>query len=243
MAGLLDLFNQDPGSLYGSALDPQQSQALAFRGLLATAGALGQAAMPSRMPIPIGAALGTGAAAYGNATDEAAKNALQGGLLGAQGAYLRSKLNMEQQFFPALMNEVQHPPGEQQQPSGLLAPQAMPGNAGQGVQPKPNGVGSANVPGPQSPVMPGGQLQAAFWKIESGGTLNPPDGKAGEIGPMQIKPSTGAQYGASPDMLRDLGTNFKVGGAIINDLSQRYGGGRGRVQRRAASRRSLAAIR
>ena len=34
MAGLLDLFNQDPTQAYGDALDPQQRQAIAQQGLL-----------------------------------------------------------------------------------------------------------------------------------------------------------------------------------------------------------------
>ena len=42
MAGLLDLFGgstTDPGALYGGLLSPDQKSALAYRGLLAAAGA------------------------------------------------------------------------------------------------------------------------------------------------------------------------------------------------------------
>lgn len=31
-------------------------------------------------------------------------------------------------------------------------------------------------------------LILALWLVEAGGNLNPPDGKAGEVGPLQIRP-------------------------------------------------------
>ena len=74
MGAFFDLFGgsaTDPGTLYGGLLAPEQKQALAYRGLLAAAGAFGQAAMPHDRPVPIGAALGTAAAAMGSAQDEA----------------------------------------------------------------------------------------------------------------------------------------------------------------------------
>jgi hypothetical protein len=97
MAGLLDLFGggaSDPSALYGGLLSPQQNSALAYRGLLAAAGALGQAAMPSRMPVPIGAALGSAAGAMGQAQDTAGLNAMRGTLLGLQGRELNAKLGL-----------------------------------------------------------------------------------------------------------------------------------------------------
>lgn len=111
MAGLLDMFGggnpdfgaTDPASLYGGLLSPQQNRAIAYRGLLGAAGALGQAAMPSRMPIPIGAALGTAAGAMGQAQNEAGTEALKGGLLGLQGEGLQFQLGLKQ----ALLNMMQ----------------------------------------------------------------------------------------------------------------------------------------
>jgi hypothetical protein len=109
MAGLLDLFGgaaSDPGALYGGLLTPDQKQALAYRGLLAAAGALGQAAMPSRMPIGIGAALGQAAGAMGTAQDQGALNAMRGSLLGLQGKQLQSQLAIRQKLMgllPSLM--------------------------------------------------------------------------------------------------------------------------------------------
>jgi hypothetical protein len=84
----------DPGALYGGLLSPDQNKALAYRGLLAAAGALGQAAMPSRLPVPTGAALGSAAGAMGQAQDTAALNAMRGTLLGLQGRELNAKIGV-----------------------------------------------------------------------------------------------------------------------------------------------------
>jgi hypothetical protein len=86
MGGLLDALtgsSTDPTTLYGGGLlSPDQKQAVAYRGLLAAAGALGQAAMPSRMPVPIGAVLGSAASAMGAAQDTGIENAMKARLVG-----------------------------------------------------------------------------------------------------------------------------------------------------------------
>ena len=67
-------------------------------------------------------------------------------------------------------------------------------------------------------------VQNAILDIESGGNPNVKDSSAGAIGPMQIMPSTGKQYGATVDQLRDPNTNLEVGGRIVTDLYGRYNG-------------------
>lgn len=139
MAGLLDPNGPaDPGALYGGLLSPQQSQALGYRGLLAAAGALGQAAMPSRMPTPIGAALGSAAGAMGSAQDQGALNAMRGGLLGLQGQELRARLG--------LFNNLSNLSQRLNQPvvGGQMAPQAPAGPMGAPSSP-------ATAPSPRDP--------------------------------------------------------------------------------------------
>lgn len=139
MAGLLDMFGggaSDPGALYGGLLTPQQNSALAYRGLLAAAGAFGQAAMPSRMPIPTGAALGSAAAAMGNAQDIAGQNAMKGGLLGLQGQQLKSDIAIRNALMP-------------------IAQQLMNGG-GMGGQDAPAGGGLLGSPAPNAKVDDGG---------------------------------------------------------------------------------------
>ena len=81
--GLLDsLTGGDPASLYGVDLTDQQKSALAMRGLLGAAGAFGAAAMPSRMPVPLGAVLGSAAGAMGSAQDTSLMNILKARLTG-----------------------------------------------------------------------------------------------------------------------------------------------------------------
>lgn len=102
MAGLADLFGGGMfggGSLYGDMLTPEQKSALAFRGLMAAAGALGQAAMPSRMPVPLGAALGQAAGAMAQGQDEGALAALRAALVGQQGQALKQKAEFQNRFM------------------------------------------------------------------------------------------------------------------------------------------------
>jgi hypothetical protein len=51
----------------------------------------------------------------------------------------------------------------------------------------------------------------ATVSTESGWNMKPPDGRAGEIGPAQVLPSTGKQLGYTPDQLRDPQTNLLAG--------------------------------
>jgi hypothetical protein len=104
MAGLADIFGSGGGAfdLYGDMLTPQQKQALAFRGLMSAAGALGQAAMPSRMPVPIGAALGQAAGAMAQGQDEGAMSALRASLVGLQGQQLKSQLAIRDKLMGIL---------------------------------------------------------------------------------------------------------------------------------------------
>src|SRR5438552_13427365 len=107
--GLFDAFSSaaDPGGLYGDMLTPQQKQALAYRGLLGAAASFGQSAMPSRMPVPIGAVLGQAAGAMGESQDAAAKNAMQAQLQGLQGQNLRSQMQTRQRLEAVLPQVIQ----------------------------------------------------------------------------------------------------------------------------------------
>src|SRR5690242_2917380 len=130
----------DTSGLYGDLLTPPQKQALAARGLLAAAGAFGQAAMPSRMPIPLGAAFGQAASAMGSAEDNAALNALRGNLVGLQGKQLQSTLDVRQKLMGLLPQLLSGggdaPSGPAVGPSGEVASPVAPipsgGNAGGG---------------------------------------------------------------------------------------------------------------
>jgi muramidase (phage lysozyme) len=123
--GMFDgIFGGDSGGgLYGGMLSQQQQQAMAYRGLMAAAGAFGQAAMPSRMPVPIGAALGSAAAAMGDAQDTALMNALRGNLVGLQGQELRAKIGLQSQLASEQPPSMYAPVGGQPgggQPSPTL---------------------------------------------------------------------------------------------------------------------------
>ena len=136
--GLLDLFGgsaTDPGALYNGLLTSDHNKALAYRGLLAAAGAFGQAAMPSRMPIPIGAAFGQAAAAMGNAQDTSALNAMRGSLLGLQGKELNAKIG--------LLNAANEPPPPMNLPNGGAAGNGSGG--GEVGSPAPNAVSDGGI--------------------------------------------------------------------------------------------------
>lgn len=100
MAGLADLFGG--GGMFGGGLDelltPQMKQQMAMRGLMAAAGAFGQAAMPSRMPIPIGAALGQAGAAMSGAQDQGLETALKMLLTSGKLQELKSKIDLQKQL-------------------------------------------------------------------------------------------------------------------------------------------------
>lgn len=126
-------------------------------------------------------------------------------------------------------------------PTQMAQGQALADALKAAAEPAPPMFGGTGVPmplaPPVAPVAAGGggnpfglpegplpRIADAFWKIESGRSMNGDlTSRAGALGPMQIMPSTGAQYGAGDQMLRDAGTNLKVGGAIVGDLSKKYG--------------------
>lgn len=104
------------------------------------------------------------------------------------------------------------------------------GTMAPGTTPLPDLDQAGYEPPPSVGGMEGGgkvslaALTSAIWGIESDRRLNPPDSSAGAIGPMQIMPGTGAEYGASIRSLRDPDTNLRVGAAILSDLYKRYDG-------------------
>src|SRR4249920_2963383 len=92
------------GGLYDDLLTPQQQGQLSSRGLLAMAGAFADAGMPSRLPIPLGAAMGTG-------RDQAALQVLQGQKLAQEVQSLKSQLAIRQQLMSQLPQLTQDTPG------------------------------------------------------------------------------------------------------------------------------------
>jgi len=81
--GLLDIFGgggdttSGDAALYGGLLNQAQLAALNDRKWASLAGALAEAGMPSRLPIPIGSAIGQAAKAWSGAGDEGALKVLQ----------------------------------------------------------------------------------------------------------------------------------------------------------------------
>jgi hypothetical protein len=66
-------------------------------------------------------------------------------------------------------------------------------------------------------------LTNSIHQLESGGRVDGvPDGKSGEIGPMQIMPATAAGYGVGAAALRVPQVNLQVGGQIVGDLAAKY---------------------
>lgn len=68
------------------------------------------------------------------------------------------------------------------------------------------------------------QLAKAVGWSESNLDPNVPDGKAGEIGIMQIKPSTAAYFGISAAELRDPDKNIFAGSSHLIGMINRYHG-------------------
>jgi hypothetical protein len=81
--GLLDIFGgggdttSGDAALYGGLLNEAQLAALNDRKWASLAGALAEAGMPSRLPVPIGSAIGQAAKAWSGAGDEGALKVLQ----------------------------------------------------------------------------------------------------------------------------------------------------------------------
>lgn len=74
---------------------------------------------------------------------------------------------------------------------------------------------SANVPLPTF---------IALGHQESGWNLNAPNGSAGEIGPLQVKPGTGSMVGVSGDVLKDPAVNAYAGAAYFRKQLDATGG-------------------
>ncbi len=222
MAGLADLFGGggmfgggDAGGMFGDLLTPEMKQQMAFRGLMAAAGAFGQAAMPSRMPVPIGAALGSAAAAMAGAQDQGLENALKMALTSGKVQELKSQIAARTAGMKDL-GEL-----EKAMTGGLAAP-ATPSGAPQPLVPSQVAPGAdALVPRVQSGDSLGGGMTA-------GGAL------AGKISdPRGLVPyiqETAAKYGIDPDiavrvaqsegLANPIGDGGKSGGAF-----QLYTGG------------------
>lgn len=86
MVGLLDLFGGGGGdaSLYGGMLTPEQQQAVRNQGLLSSAAALSAAGAPSRLPVPLGAAMGQATLAGMNTQNAAGQEAIKNILIASQ---------------------------------------------------------------------------------------------------------------------------------------------------------------
>jgi hypothetical protein len=90
------------GGLYDDLLTPQQQSQLSGRGLLAMAGAFADAGMPSRLPIPLGAAIGKAAAAMGTGRDQAALSLLKAGMTVQELKALQQKMKLNESLTPFL---------------------------------------------------------------------------------------------------------------------------------------------
>lgn len=94
-----------------------------------------------------------------------------------------------------------------------LAPQPDQGNTLE----IPSKLKSAN------PFTPRQELINAIVGQESGGK-KAAVGKVGELGLMQVRPETAAQYGVTPEQLRDPAVNRNVGTRYFSDMLKRYQG-------------------
>ena len=234
----------------GSLFDYSDPQTMALLGALQ---GLGQASAPSRLPVTGGMVFGNLAGGLMSGAEQGAKmraadtsqmsdaakaqndllnlNLMQAGLSGfgmnpsspadlMHNKYQQLNLNMPNPGLPAAA------PGSMA-PNGGFDPATAPFPTAQnGGNAPPLRFADANGNPVSSPSAgdPLAVLKKSIWNLESGGSLNPPDSKAGAVGPMQIMPETGKQYGATLDQLRDPATNLAVGGRILTDLYGRYGG-------------------
>lgn len=177
---------------------------------------LGQAAMPSRLPVPNGAVFGAlagGAMQGAKSAYDLKKEEYQSKLYEAQAeeakrkAGVLGKFNLDSIFGAKSEATGVAPPDPGAAPAafGALAPSAQPVGASLG----PGGLGS---------------LSAAVEQVESGSNPRAVSPK-GAIGLRQIMPSTAAQYGVTnPQDLFNPDTNRKVGDTILSDLLGRYNG-------------------
>ena len=84
---------------YADILTPAQRNHMQAQGLLAMAGALAQAGMPSRLPVPLGSALGSAAAALGTGQEAGMKTAIENALAAQKVRDLRTTAEFRKQFF------------------------------------------------------------------------------------------------------------------------------------------------
>lgn len=180
MAGLLDLLGGGGDSLdiYGDLFTDQQKAALRNRelgqGLLRMAGAFGEAAMPSRAPIPFGAVLGKAAAALGGNQDEA----LKGVATAAQIRDLQSKAKIREQMFGPEANARMD---AWLQAIGMgAAPAAAPGG---GIPPAGSYIPTPAAPGAPPATPPGLGSQFGVPRQDLSGWGLPPPGAAAPIAP------------------------------------------------------------
>src|SRR5215471_12006259 len=108
MAGLLGNFlsADDPNALYNGLLsDPGTQRAMAWRNMQAMSGVAGQLAMPTRMPIGIGAVLGQMAGAIPGSEDalmDARLKSMQGQQAAADIGLMRQEGGIAQAFADRL---------------------------------------------------------------------------------------------------------------------------------------------
>jgi muramidase (phage lysozyme) len=138
--GLFDFGSGDPtGGLYGSALTPEQQQAVSGRGLLGflagmqKSGALDYTVpfISGKVPGGLAAGLAGGLGGMGAAQDEAVKNALNAQLVGLQGQNLQSQIGARTSLNDAIDKFLPMMGGGGSDAATTAAPQA-PGAAAQG---------------------------------------------------------------------------------------------------------------
>ena len=157
MADFLGGLLSGGGGLYDDLLTPQQQSQLSSRGLLSMAGAFADAAMPSRVPVPLGAAIGKAAAAMSGGRDEAALKLLQGQKLSQEVQTMKATAAIQQQMIDdmrklpldALIKAI-HGPGGLPTAGPSVTPGAVP------TAPAP----PTTSPLPAAPAASGGLLDA-----------------------------------------------------------------------------------
>jgi hypothetical protein len=151
MAGLLDLFGgggSDPYDIYGDLFTDKQKQAMRDQqqgqGLLRMAAALGQAAMPSRLPVPLGAVLGSAAGALGTGQDAQMEQMLKAAQTAEAVRQSRQKRALQDQISPILLRLIEQQKGL---PAGSLGT-GTPVAAAPAGSAAPVGGGGPNAPPP-----------------------------------------------------------------------------------------------
>jgi Transglycosylase SLT domain len=233
---------QDPR--YPAGVSPMTS------GLAGLAGAYGQAAMPSRMPVPFGAVLGAGAQGLNQGIGDATKQMsmyqqAQGQGLQNQGQDIqnqlaRSQLPLTLAKNQAMQSAYQNPQFQQR----LMQAMGMAGTPSQGPAPQtqgnPTAAALASLPDDKTRTMAMNALmsqnvpQAAWapWIAtlhgESGWNLNAPDNHnqngTVDVGPGQVNSSNWQKYGLNDKTARDPQQNLNASAGIFNASWQAGGG-------------------